>query len=134
MKVNAPFFCLNIVDKYNNGMGNVDQADQLRLQYQIHYWIRNCKWWWAIFFWIFENSLTNCYVLCRKFHELHEWKHLSHYKFIRQIGLAWLKPSLYWPSKASTGRGAKMKGMRTVSDDQTFESVATITVAESVVA
>ena len=134
MKVNAPFFRLNIVDEYNNGMGNVDQADQLRLQYRIHYWIRNRKWWWAIFFWVFENSLTNCYVLYRKFHELHERKHLSHYEFIQQIGLAWLKPSSYWPSKASTGRGAKRKGMRTVSDDQTSASVATITVAESVVA
>ena len=82
MKVNAPFFRLNIVDKYNNGMGNVDQADQLRLQYCIHYWIRNRKWWWEIFFWIFENSLTNCYVVYCKFHELHEMKHLSHYKFI----------------------------------------------------
>jgi len=51
-KVNAPLFRLNIVDENNNGMGNVDQADQLRLQYCIHYWIRNTKWWWAIFFWI----------------------------------------------------------------------------------
>ena len=120
MKVNAPFFRLNIVDEYNNGMGNVDQADQLRLQYRIHYWIRNPKWWWAIFFWVFENSLTNCYVLYRKFHELHERKHLSHYKFIQKIGLAWLKPSSYWPV--------------TASDDQASPSVATITVAESVVA
>ena len=30
--VNAPFYCLNLVDEYNLGMGNVDQADQLRLQ------------------------------------------------------------------------------------------------------
>ena len=54
--VEAPFFRLNIVDEYNYGMGNVDQADQLRLQYRIHYWIRNRKWWWALFFWIFEGS------------------------------------------------------------------------------
>ena len=38
-KVEVQFFRLNVVNKYNNGMGNVDQADQLRLQYRIHYWI-----------------------------------------------------------------------------------------------
>ena len=43
-KVNDPFFCLNIMGKYNNGMCNVDQADQIHLQYRIHYWIRNTKW------------------------------------------------------------------------------------------
>ena len=37
MKVNAPFYRLNLVDEYNLGMGNVDQVDQLRLQYRIHY-------------------------------------------------------------------------------------------------
>ena len=30
-KVNAPFYRLNLVDEYNLGMGNVDQAGQLRL-------------------------------------------------------------------------------------------------------
>ena len=36
-KVNAPFYRLNLIDEYNMGMGNVDQADQLRLQYRFHY-------------------------------------------------------------------------------------------------
>ena len=49
-KVNAPFYRLNLMDEYNLGMGDIDQADQLRLQYRIHYWLRNRKWWWAIFF------------------------------------------------------------------------------------
>ncbi len=39
-KVNVPFYRLNIVDDYNYGMGNVDKADQLWLQYRIHYCIR----------------------------------------------------------------------------------------------
>ena len=134
MKVDAPFFRLNIVDEYNNGMGNVDQADQLRLQYRIHYWIRNRKWWWAIFFWIFENALTNCYVVYRKFHELHERKHLSHYEFIRKIGLAWLKPSAYWQSQATSTKRGEGKSTRKVSDENTSVSVDTCTVAESVVA
>ena len=42
-KVNAPFYRLNIIDEYNMGMGNVDQADHLRLQHHFHYWLRNQK-------------------------------------------------------------------------------------------
>ena len=31
-KVDAPFYRLNLINEYNMGMGNVDTADQLRLQ------------------------------------------------------------------------------------------------------
>ena len=34
-KVEVPFYRLLIVDEYNFGMGDVDQADQLRLQFRI---------------------------------------------------------------------------------------------------
>ena len=30
--VDAPFYRLNLIDEYNMGMGNIDQAYQLRLQ------------------------------------------------------------------------------------------------------
>ena len=101
-KVDVPFYRLNIVDEYNFGMGNVDQADQLRLQYRVHYWIRNRKWWWAIFLWAFECSLTNTYVLYRKFYKIHKKEPpYTHYEFVRQVALAWLKPSKYWHSSAS---------------------------------
>ena len=49
-KVDVPFYRLNLIDEYNMGMGNVDQAYQLRLQYRVQYWLRNQKWWFAIFF------------------------------------------------------------------------------------
>ena len=88
-QVKVPFFRLNLVEEYNYGMGNVDQADQLRLQYRIHYWLRNRKWWWAHFFWIFELSLTNAFILYRKFHQIHEIQApLTHYDFIKKIALA----------------------------------------------
>ena len=47
-KVDAPFYRLNLIDEYNMGMGKVDQSDQLRLQYCVHYWLLNHKWWFAI--------------------------------------------------------------------------------------
>ena len=97
-------------------MGDIDQADQLRLQYRIHYWLRTQKWWFAIFLWIFECSLTNCYVLYRKFHEIHgRQMPQTYYGFIQDIALAWLKPSHYWPNKkSSTGSGQSYSNSSTV--------------------
>ena len=42
------FHRLNLIHMYNYGMGNVDIADQLHLQYRPDHWVRNCKWWWSI--------------------------------------------------------------------------------------
>ena len=112
-KMDAPFYRLNLVNEYNLGMGNVDQADQLRLQYRIHYWLRNRKWWWAIFFWIFELSLTNCFVLYHMFHEAHDRSlPMNHYEFIKAVALAWLDPDTYWPAQ-------KKKTSRSVSSSTT---------------
>ena len=120
-QVNVPFYRLNIVDEYNAGMGNVDIADQLRLQYWIHYWIRNQKWWWAIFFGVFECSLTNSYILYRKFYQVHEKKPpLSHYDFVRQVSLAWLKPSVYWPEDSRRVSGS----LASVSTSKTDTTIA----------
>ena len=39
------FLRLNKIDKCNNGMGDVDVADQLRGVYSLDHWVRNRKWW-----------------------------------------------------------------------------------------
>ena len=44
--------------------------------------------------------MTNCYVIYRKFYELHDRKPLTHYAFIEKIALAWLKPSEFWQTAA----------------------------------
>ena len=95
-KVSSPFYRLNLIDDYNKHMGNVDIADQLRLQYRVHRWIRNRKWWWPIFFWGFETLLTNSFILYRKFQEMHGRKPMSHYDYIRMIALAWIDKEEYW--------------------------------------
>ena len=44
------FLILNQINNYNNGMGNVDVADQLRGVYRLYRWVRNRKWWWSMLF------------------------------------------------------------------------------------
>ena len=116
--VEVPLYCLSIVNEYNFGMGDVDKSDQLFLQYRIQYWLRTQKWWFNIFLWIFECSLTNCYVLYRKFHDIHgRQMPRTHYEFIQDIYLAWLNISQYWPTKkSSTGSGQSSSESTTVAE------------------
>ena len=57
------FLRLNKIDKYNNGMGDVNVADQLRGVYRLVRWVRNSKWWWSILFWSMGVLLINYYKL-----------------------------------------------------------------------
>jgi hypothetical protein len=57
------FLRLNHINDYNYGMGHVDLSDQLRDHYRMDHWLRNTKWWWAIFFWALGVIITNAYVV-----------------------------------------------------------------------
>ena len=57
------FLRLNQIDDYNNSMGGVDIADQLRGTYCPNHWLRNRKWWWAIWNWGLGVQLVNAYKL-----------------------------------------------------------------------
>ena len=54
---------MNTIHEYNNTMGGVDIADQLRGTYHIDKGIRNRKWWWYILFWQIGVMITNVYVI-----------------------------------------------------------------------
>jgi len=84
-----------INDEYNNGMNNVDQADQLRGSYRFDRWMRKRKWWWSMWMWGVQVLLVNSYILYKTAHLL-IWKTpkknvLSQYDFRHAIVLRWFE-------------------------------------------
>ncbi len=83
-------------------MNDNDIADQLRLVYHIMRFQQNEKWWWALFIWGFEVSLVNAFMLMRRYCELKGVPVCyNHHHFNEKVGLAYLDPNKYWPSKKS---------------------------------
>ena len=58
---------LNLIDDYNNEMGDVDRTDQLRGSYRPDVWIKKTKWWFAWFIWCLGNLTVNSYQSYRRF-------------------------------------------------------------------
>jgi hypothetical protein len=67
------FLRTEVTDNYNNGMNNVDIADQIRNTYRIDRWMRKRKWWWSIWMWGVQILLVNAYMLYKSAHLL-IWK------------------------------------------------------------
>ena len=61
--ISMKFLRPGVINDYNNGMNNVDQADQLRGSYRIDRWMRKRKWWWAMWMWGVQVLLVNAYIL-----------------------------------------------------------------------
>ena len=53
-----------VVDKYNHSMNGVDKADQYAVYYS--FVRKSRKWWRKLFFWLFEVTLVNSYILYRQ--------------------------------------------------------------------
>ena len=52
---------LNLINDYNNEMGDVDRTDQLRGSYRPDVWIRKTKWWMAWLIWCLGNLVVNSF-------------------------------------------------------------------------
>lgn len=100
------FLRLQHIDKYNQEMGNVDLADQLRGSYWLDKSIRNRKWWWAIMFWSIGVILTNAYIMYLKInmleHGLEKNDLMSHHDFRMAIALYWINPQEYLKDLATS--------------------------------
>ena len=51
--------------QYNKGMGGVDRCDQNVAKYRIS--MRGKKWWWALFAWVPDMVVQNCWLLYRTY-------------------------------------------------------------------
>jgi len=60
------FLRWSLSDNYNNEMNDNDIADQLRLVYRVMRFMRNTKWWWCEFLFVWEVSLVNAYLSMKK--------------------------------------------------------------------
>lgn len=70
---------------YNQGMGGVDQLDQQVACYRTR--IRQRKWWWPIFVYLFDVTVVNSWYLFRKVHG----GSVSLFDFRRQLAVSLLK-------------------------------------------
>ena len=57
------FLIMNTIHEYNNTMGGVDIADQIRVTCRIDKGLRNRKWRWSILFCSIGVMITNAYVI-----------------------------------------------------------------------
>lgn len=98
-KVEKYFVRPNFVNAYNYDMNSVDQADQLRTNYQVGMGLRQRKWWWSIFLWAFDVAIVNSYLLYKSYLEMHGFQPKSHYTYREEIFKAWMDPDLFWPTR-----------------------------------
>ena len=84
------FLCLNINDDYNYGMEVTNIANQLCGSYCFDKWMRNYKWWHAIFWWGFQVILVNSYNVYCCYYEERGLIPISHYEFQKRVGQACL--------------------------------------------
>ena len=116
------FLRLNITDDYNNGMGQVDIADQLRGTYRFDKWLRNYKWWHAIYWWAFQVLMINSYIVYKKVCKRAQVSPVSHYEYQKDIAMGWIDPENF---------GAKA-GYKTPSDQESnLQEMSTISSASS---
>lgn len=91
-----------IIDDYNNYMGGVDVADQLRGYYATQLTARRT--WVPMFFWLLDTVIVNCYLIYKNCNG-----NLDHKDF--RVNLAWDLINSGWDEKD----GADVRGSRNLS-------------------
>ena len=100
------FLRLNTINSYNEEMGNVDVADQLRGSYRCDIGVRNREWWWSLWFWALGVMLVNSYIMYLKLHLIHGRQKkdlISHHDFRRAIAIYWINEEYSKRTRVSEG-------------------------------
>ena len=119
-----PFFRLNLILDYNNGMNDVDLADQVRNMYQWYLFMRKRKLWWAIIMQCLQMLQDNAYVLYIEYMTMHQLKAITHFELNRKICLAWIYSENYWPQKKRAYQHQARSGDSTSSTTQSTNTVS----------
>jgi hypothetical protein len=132
--VSMEFLRLNVNDNYNGEMNDVDISDHFRDINKFNHWLRNKKWWWAIFFYAMEVLLTNAYlVYCSVMDEagVGRAQRRTHYQFLLEIAVPWIdltEPDIRDVVKAAAKcllAAAKAAATYTDDDNNTFTPTTT---------
>ena len=114
------FLRMGFIDQYNNTMGDVDLADQLRGSYRFDMWVRNRKWWWG-----FGVLVTNAYICyCKVYDEQNiPKKHRrSHLEFRKDLMMAWIDEDYFWRYLETNKPLQKGKAAETVCSPITLDT------------
>ena len=88
------FLRWSLSDCYNQEMNDCDIADQLRLVYRCLRFLRNSKWWWAEFLWVWETAIVNAYLSMKTYYIAMGVKpRWTHWEFQEKIAWALLDPN-----------------------------------------
>jgi hypothetical protein len=118
------FLRLNLNDGYNNNMGHVDVSDQLRNTYRFDHWLRQWKWWWAIWLWALGVMLVNAFAAYQMVMEengIPRSRMMSQYDFRRAIALAWVSSNEESISARQRGKEARKRK----AEDEELSTAAT---------
>ena len=76
-------------------MNSIEVSNQIQNSYNFQHWMRNRKWGWEFFMWVFGLMFVGSYLFykmdhliiwCKKNYEL-----LSQYEFRKEIALSWIQ-------------------------------------------
>ena len=98
--IEIEFLRTNMQNEYNNWMNDVAISNQLQKVYCFNQWLRNRKWWLAIFMWALGVILVNAYVayIATNTQIWHKKKKelLSHYQFRKPVALALINSDQFY--------------------------------------
>ena len=98
VKVDQP----SLINQYNKKMGGVDRCDQNVSNYSVS--MRSKKWWWALFAWVPDMVMQNCWLLYRA-NKKTEDPTLDLLTFRREVVRTYLKK--YHQPRSQAGRPSR---------------------------